>query len=62
LFLQVASGLIVAADEAVVKVRALAHGNYGELHIGYGPSPSIELLPPAGSTFTASSPIPSAMR
>jgi DNA-binding transcriptional LysR family regulator len=34
-----------------VKVRALARGDYGELHIGYGPSPTVELLPPAMITF-----------
>jgi len=33
------------ADESVKKVRALARGEYGELHVGYAPTPTIEILP-----------------
>lgn len=35
LFLKEAAGLLKHADEAVEKVRALARGDYGELHVGY---------------------------
>ena len=33
------------------KVRALARGEYGELHVGYAPSPTVEILPPALTAF-----------
>src|SRR5882724_9474459 len=35
LFLEEVRGLLKRADESVEKVRALARGEYGELHIGY---------------------------
>jgi LysR family transcriptional regulator, benzoate and cis,cis-muconate-responsive activator of ben and cat genes len=38
-------------DESVEKVRALARGEYGELHVGYAPSPTVEILPPALAAF-----------
>src|SRR5215469_3732498 len=38
-------------DEAVEKVRALARGEYGELHVGYAPSPTVEILLPALLAF-----------
>src|SRR5439155_13296623 len=44
-------GLLKRADESVEKVRALARGEYGELHIGYAPSPTVEILPPALAAF-----------
>jgi DNA-binding transcriptional LysR family regulator len=56
LFLEEAKGIITTAEEAVKKVQALARGDYGELHIGYGPSPSIELLPPAMLAFQKAAP------
>src|SRR6476646_7954443 len=43
--------LLKRADESVEKVRALARGEYGELHVGYAPSPTAEILPPALATF-----------
>ena len=43
--------LLKRADESVEKVRALARGEYGELHIGYAPSPTVEILPPALAAF-----------
>src|SRR2546429_3426901 len=43
--------LLRRADESVEKVRALARGEYGELRVGYAPSPTVEILPPALSTF-----------
>src|SRR4026207_487701 len=39
LFLDETRDLLRRADEAVEKVRALARGDYGELHVGYAPSP-----------------------
>jgi len=38
LFLREVRELLKRADESVEKVRALARGEYGELHVGY-PSP-----------------------
>jgi DNA-binding transcriptional LysR family regulator len=56
LFLEEARSIISAAEMVVSKVQALARGDYGELHIGYGPSPSIELLPPAMIAFQRANP------
>ena len=47
LFLDEVRELLKRADESVEKVRALARGEYGELHVGYAPSPTVEILPPA---------------
>ncbi len=51
LFLEEVRELLKRADESVEKVRALARGEYGELHIGYAPSPTVEILPPALAAF-----------
>src|SRR6058998_2744596 len=51
LFLEEVRELLKRADESVEKVRALARGEYGELHIGYAPSPTVEVLPPALAAF-----------
>jgi DNA-binding transcriptional LysR family regulator len=51
LFVEEARALLARADEAIDKVRALARGDYGELNIGYSPSPTVELLPPAMAAF-----------
>src|SRR6266853_6607385 len=51
LFLDEVRELLKRADESVEKVRALARGEYGELHIGYAPSPTVEILPPALAAF-----------
>src|SRR3954471_8502638 len=51
LFLDEASELLKHADESVQKVRALARGEYGELHVGYAPSPTVEILPPTLAAF-----------
>src|SRR5258706_5924083 len=51
LFLDEVRDLLKRADESVEKVRALARGEYGELHIGYAPSPSVEILPSALAAF-----------
>jgi DNA-binding transcriptional LysR family regulator len=51
LFLDEVRELLKHADESVEKVRALARGEYGELHIGYAPTPTVEILPPALAAF-----------
>lgn len=51
LFVEEARVLLARADESIDKVRALARGDYGELNIGYSPSPTVELLPPAMAAF-----------
>lgn len=51
LFLEKTRHLLKLADESVEQVRALARGHYGELHIGYAPSPTVEILPPALAAF-----------
>ncbi|HEV7402350.1 MAG TPA: LysR family transcriptional regulator [Chthoniobacteraceae bacterium] len=51
LFLEEVRDLLKRADESVEKVRALARGEYGELHVGYAPSPTVEILPPALAAF-----------
>jgi len=51
LFLEEVRELLKRANESVEKVRALARGEYGELHIGYAPSPTVEILPPALVAF-----------
>ena len=51
LFLERTRHLLKLADESVEQVRALARGHYGELHIGYAPSPTAEILPPALAAF-----------
>jgi DNA-binding transcriptional LysR family regulator len=42
--------------ESVGKVRALARGEFGELHVGYSPSPTTEILSPALVEFRKASP------
>src|SRR6266850_1147792 len=51
LFLDEVRELLKRADDSVEKVRALARGEYGELHVGYAPSPTVEILPPALTAF-----------
>lgn len=51
LFLGEVRELLKRADESVEKVRALGRGQYGELHVGYSPSPTVEILPPALAAF-----------
>src|SRR6266702_1629299 len=51
LFLEEVRELLKRADESVEKVRALARGEYGELRVGYAPTPTVEILPPALTAF-----------
>jgi LysR family transcriptional regulator, benzoate and cis,cis-muconate-responsive activator of ben and cat genes len=50
-FLQEVRELLKRVDESVEKTRALARGEYGELHIGYIPIPTAEILPRALEAF-----------
>jgi DNA-binding transcriptional LysR family regulator len=50
-FLDKTRHILKLADESVEQVRALARGEEGELHIGYAPAPTVEILPPALAAF-----------
>jgi DNA-binding transcriptional LysR family regulator len=56
LFLKETRELLRRADESVEKVRGLARGEYGELHVGYAPAPTVEILPPALAAFQKTAP------
>lgn len=56
LFTEEARKLLAHVEESVYKVRALARGEFGELHVGYAPTPTVEILPPAVSAFKAAAP------
>lgn len=56
LFLDKARDLLQRTDESIEQVRALARGQFGELHLGYAASPTVEILPPALSSFQKASP------
>ena len=51
LFLDEARDLLKRADEAMENTRALARGELGTLNVGYSPSPTVDLLPPALGAF-----------
>jgi len=51
LFLEEVRQLLKHTDESMEKVRALARGEYGELHLGYLSLPTVEILPPALASF-----------
>jgi LysR family transcriptional regulator, benzoate and cis,cis-muconate-responsive activator of ben and cat genes len=46
-FLDNARALLQNADEAVTKARAVASAETTELHVGYSPTPTAEILPKA---------------
>jgi DNA-binding transcriptional LysR family regulator len=56
LFFEEVRGLLSQADEAVDRVRALARGQYGELHIGYAALHTTEILPPTLARFQKTAP------
>src|SRR2546427_4931596 len=56
LFLGEVRELLKRADESLQKVRALARGEYCELHVRYPPSPTAEILPSALSAFPKAGP------
>ncbi len=46
IFLTEAREVLLHADAAVNKARAVAHGGGGEIHVGYAPSLTVQILPP----------------
>lgn len=50
-FLDEARAVLNRADEAIRTVRAIADGERGDLHVGYAPSLTVELLPLALREF-----------
>ena len=50
-FLAEAREVLSHADAAVKKARAVAQGDGGQIHVGYAPTPTVELLPCALHTF-----------
>lgn len=47
IFLTEAHAVLLRAEKAVQTVRAVATGNRGQLHVGYAPSLTVEILPKA---------------
>lgn len=56
IFLEEARAVLLRADEAVATARAAAGGLQGELHVGYAPSLTVEILPRALRAFHAELP------
>ena len=56
LFLEEARGILQRADESITKVRALARGEFGELHVGYLPPLDLGILPHALAEFQKTTP------
>lgn len=50
-FLGEAKAVLARADEAVKLARGVARGERGEIHVGYAPSLTVELLPSALHSF-----------
>jgi DNA-binding transcriptional LysR family regulator len=50
-FLNEAKSVLQHADEAVKKARAVAQGSSGEIHVGYAPSLTVQILPPILRAF-----------
>ena len=55
-FLGESRAVLKRADDAVAAATAVATGRTGELHIGYAPTPTSRLLPPALRAFQAETP------
>ena len=56
MFLAEARGVLQRADEAVKAVKAVASGERGEIHVGFAPSLTVEILPKTLRHFQESSP------
>ncbi|RYD18642.1 MAG: LysR family transcriptional regulator [Verrucomicrobiaceae bacterium] len=56
LFLDETREILKRTEESVGKVRALARGEFGTLHIGYAPAPSVEILPPSMAALKKAAP------
>ena len=50
-FMPEAQAVLLRAEEAVQAVRAVMNGERGHIHVGYAPSPTVELLPSALHAF-----------
>ncbi len=50
-FLTEAREVLLQAEAAVKKARAVAHGSSGEIHVGYAPSLTVQMLPPLLRAF-----------
>jgi DNA-binding transcriptional LysR family regulator len=55
-FLTEARSVLQRAEEAVDAARAIATGRRAELHVGYAPSPTVRIIPPALRAFQAQMP------
>jgi DNA-binding transcriptional LysR family regulator len=55
-FLNEARAVLQRADDAVKAARTIATGEQGELHVGYAPSLTARILPPALRAFQAELP------
>jgi len=55
-FLPEARSILVKSNEAIDLARSVARGERGEIHIGYAPSPTVELLPRILNAFHQLSP------
>lgn len=55
-FLTEARSVLERADDAVKAARSVALGETGEIHVGYAPSPTVELLPCALHAFQNTAP------
>jgi len=55
-FLDNARALLQNADEAVTKARAVASAEPTELHVGYSPTPTAEILPKTLRAFQRAMP------
>ncbi|HEX3856790.1 MAG TPA: LysR substrate-binding domain-containing protein [Verrucomicrobiae bacterium] len=51
IFLAEARGVLQHAEDAVKKARAAAGGTQGEIHVGYAPSLTVQILPPMLRAF-----------
>lgn len=51
LFLAEIREILQRTDESVTKVRELARGHYGDLHVGYSSPYTVDLMPPAVAAF-----------
>ncbi len=50
-FLTEARDVLLRTEAAVNKARAVAHGGSGEIHVGYAPSLTVQMLPPMLRAF-----------
>src|SRR6185503_4517379 len=55
-FLAEARAVLLRAEAAVTSARAAANGRQEELHLGYAPSLTARILPPALRAFQAAQP------